>query len=77
MTGLSKIGALTNATKAQIITALNALLALGITFHVVLTAVQLGAIDVAANAVLSLVVGLTYTQSALRVAPQPPDAKVG
>ena len=66
MSRLAKLGALTNATKAQIIATLNALLALVITFHVVLTAAQLGAVDVAGNAVLSLIVALTYTQSPLR-----------
>lgn len=66
---LARLGALTNATKANIISAINGVLGLLIAFHVVLTQQQLGAVDVAVNAVLSLIVGLTYTQSAKRAAP--------
>ena len=57
---------MTNATKAQIIVAINSLFALGQAFHVVLTAPQLAASQVAVNAVLSLFVGATYEQSAKR-----------
>ena len=64
---LQKLGQTTNASKAQIIVAVNAVLALLVAFHVVLTQAQLGAIGVAVNAVLGLVVSLTYTQSAKRV----------
>lgn len=74
---LPKIGQLTNATKAQIIATVNAVLGLLIAFHVVLTAAQLGAVDVAANAVLSLIVGLTYTASPLRIDPPSPGGTGG
>ena len=67
---LSKIQTMTNATKANIIAALNALLGVLITFHVFLTQAQLGAIDVAANAILALIIGLTFTESAKRVGPR-------
>lgn len=58
---------ITNATKAQIIAVVNALLGLLIAFDIVFTQTQLSAIDVFVNAVLALFVGLTYTQSAKRV----------
>lgn len=57
---------MTNATKAQIIAAVNALLGLAVAFDVVLTQAQIGAVDVAVNAVLSLLVGLTFKQSPRR-----------
>lgn len=66
---LQQIGQATNAAKAQVILAVNSVLALLIAFHVVLTASQLGAVDVAVNAVLSAFVALTYTQSHKRVDP--------
>lgn len=69
---LQQIGQATNAAKAQVIIAINGVLALLVAFHVVLTTAQLGAIDVAANAVLGLFVALTYTQSHKRIdAPKP------
>ena len=73
---LAQIGQATNAAKAQVILAVNSLLALLIAFHIVLTAPQLGAVDVAANAVLSAFVALTYTQSHKRIDPPAPP-KVG
>lgn len=57
---------MTNATKAQIIAAVNALLGLAVAFNVVLTQTQIGAIGVAVNAVLAIVVGLTFKQSPKR-----------
>lgn len=57
---------MTNATKAQIIVAINSLLMLAIAFDIALTEAQVGAIGVAANAVLSLYVGLTYKDSPAR-----------
>lgn len=78
MSWLQKIGTITNATKAQIIAAINAILGLLIAFHVVLTEPQLGAIDVAANAVLALIVAVTFTQSSMRLKharPEPVPAK--
>jgi hypothetical protein len=54
---------MTNATKAQIIVVINALLALLQAFHVNLSPGQQGAILVFINAVLALWVGLTYTYS--------------
>ena len=70
MAWLKKIQTMTNATKANIIATLNALLGVLITFHAVLTQAQLGAIDVAANAILALIVGLTFTESVKRVGPR-------
>lgn len=57
----------TNATKAQIIAAVNGLLGLAVAFNVVLTQTQIGAVDVAVNAALALAVGLTFKQSPKRV----------
>ena len=68
---LTKAITMTNATKGNIIAAINAVIGLLIAFHVTLTEAQLGAIDVAANAVLILIMGLTFTNSAKRV-PAPP-----
>lgn len=61
---------MTNATKAQVLALVNALLGLAVAFDLALTQVQLGAITVAVNAVLSLWVGLTFKSSAKRL----PDA---
>jgi len=58
---------LTNATKAGIIAALNALLGLLIAFGVPLSDVQTAAILGFGNAVLAVVVGLTYQNSPKRV----------
>lgn len=75
---LQQLGQSTNAAKAQVILAVNAVVALLIAFHVVLTAPQLGAVDVAVNAVLSAFVALTYTQSHKRVdAPASPPVTPG
>jgi hypothetical protein len=60
----------TNATKAGVIAALNALLALLIAFNVPLSDTQTAAILGLGNAVLGLWVGLTYQNSPKRV----PDA---
>lgn len=57
---------MTNATKAQIIAAVNALLGLAVAFNVALTQAQIGAVDVAANGLLALAVGLTFKQSPKR-----------
>ena len=65
---------ITNATKAQAIAAVNAILGLLAAFNVGhLTNNQSGALLVAVNAVLSLVVGITYKSSKSRV-PDPPPA---
>lgn len=58
---------MTNATKAGVITCLNALLGLLLAFGVPLSTVQTGAILAFGNAVLGLVVALTYKQSAKRI----------
>lgn len=59
---------MTNATKAQIIAAVNALLGLAVAFNVALTQAQIGAVGVVVNAALALFVGLTFKQSPLRKA---------
>jgi len=65
---------ITNATKAQAIAAVNAILGLLATFNLGhLTPGQSGAVLVAVNAVLSLIVGVTYKLSKTRV-PDPPPA---
>ena len=61
---------MSNATKAQILALVNALLLLAVAFDVALTQAQIGAVGVAVNAVLSLWVGLTYGRSPKRL----PDA---
>lgn len=69
---MSRVLAMTNATKAQIIVALNAVMGVLIAFDVPLTLVQVGTIDVAVNAVFGLFVAATYTSSAKRV-PSPDE----
>jgi hypothetical protein len=61
---------LTNATKAQLIVAINAILVLVTAFGLDLSNEQMAAVTAAANAVLSLWIGLTYKDSPKRV----PDA---
>jgi len=64
---------ITNATKAQIIAALNAVLGVLGSFNIGhLTHAQQGAILVAANAVLAALVGVTYQSSSKRVKASPP-----
>jgi hypothetical protein len=60
----------TNSTKALIIAVLNALLGVAVSFNIGLSDAQTGAIMIAANAVLALIVGLTYKNSPKRI----PDA---
>lgn len=69
----SSLRVMTNATKAQLILAINALLGVAQAFDVALTAGQLGAIQIAVNAVLSLFVAVTLNQSAKRI-DSPPDS---
>ena len=65
---------ITNATKAQAIAAVNAILGLLSAFNIAhLTDAQSGALLVAVNAILALVVGITYKASKARV-PDPPAA---
>jgi hypothetical protein len=59
---------MTNATKAQIIAAVNAALSLLTAFHVIFTTAQISSIDVIVNAVLALYVGITYKNSRKRIA---------
>ena len=66
MTAFQELFTVSNATKAQILAAINAVLGLLIAFHVVFTQEQMGAIDVAINAIASLIVGLTFQLSAMR-----------
>lgn len=70
---LSRLGQITNATKAQIIAAVNAIFGVLIAFHVALSTGQIASIDIALNAVAALIVALTFTQSAKRM-PDPPPA---
>ena len=58
---------MTNATKAQILALVNAVLLLVVAFDVALPQAQIGALGVAVNAALSLWAGLTYGKSAKRV----------
>lgn len=67
MAWFSKFAVLTNATKAQIGFAINAILLVLVAFNVVLTQTQLASISIAVNAVLSLFVAGTYAQSNMRV----------
>jgi hypothetical protein len=55
-----------NALKAQIIVAINAVLGLVVAFGVSLTDAQQGAITVAANALLGVWVAVTYKASPMR-----------
>ena len=61
---------MTNTTKANVIVAINSILALIVAFGVNLSDKQTGAITLAVNALLSLWVSLTYKQSPKRT----PDA---
>jgi hypothetical protein len=58
---------MTNATKALVISVLNAALGVAVVFGVSITEVQTGAIMVLANSVGALVVALTYKRSAKRI----------
>lgn len=58
---------ITNATKALIISVVNAVLGLAVAFGVALTPEQIGAILAVANSVGALVVALTYKSSPTRV----------
>jgi hypothetical protein len=58
----------TNATKAQILAAVNALIVLVTAFGLELSADQIGAITLTVNALFSAYIGLTYKQSPKRVA---------
>lgn len=62
---------MTNATKAMLIAVANSLLGVLAAFGVGFTEAQNGAILAALNAVLALVVGLTYKNSPTRI---PDDA---
>lgn len=59
---------MTNATKAQVLALVNALLMLAVAFDVALTELQIGGIGVVVNAALSLWISLTYKDSAKRIA---------
>lgn len=61
---------MTNATKANLIAALNALLGLAVLFGAPLSEEQIAGVLAAANAVGVLVIGLTYKSSPKRT----PDA---
>lgn len=67
MSWLAKIIVMTNATKLQIVTFINAIMGVLIAFDVLLTQAQLGAIDIAVNAALALIGALTFTNSAKRI----------
>jgi hypothetical protein len=58
---------LTNATKAQIIVAINAIFGLLTAFDIGISDTQKGAIIVAANAILGFFVGATYKNSPKRI----------
>lgn len=58
---------ITNTTKALLIAAINAILAVVTTFDLGLTQAQLGAIGIAVNAILALVVAVTFKQSKMRL----------
>jgi len=68
---LTKLGTMTNATKASIIATVNATFGLLVAFNVALTEGQQGAIITFVNAALGLVIAMTFTNSAKRV-PDPP-----
>lgn len=59
---------MTNATKANIIAAINAALVLVISFGVNVSDAQQAAIVLGVNALLALIVGLTYELSPKRIA---------
>lgn len=67
MAWFTKIITATNAAKAQLVIAINAIFALLGAFNVFATQAQISAVDLAVNAVLALFVALTYTQSSMRL----------
>lgn len=69
---LNSLLTITNATKSQIITAINSIFGILIAFNLVFTQTQMGAIDIAVNAFLSLLVGVTYGKSSMRRATPKP-----
>lgn len=64
---------MTNAVRAQIIVAVNALLALAANFGVGVSSNQAGAISLAVNAVLGVWVALTYKNSPKRILDEPKE----
>lgn len=58
---------ITNATKANLLAAINALLGVLVLFGVDLTADQMAGILTAVNALAVLIIGLTYKKSPKRV----------
>jgi hypothetical protein len=58
---------MTNATKANIIAAINAVLACAMLFGLPVSDVQVGGIGIAVNAVLAVFVGLTFKSSPKRL----------
>ena len=66
---------LTNATKAQVIVALNAVLSLVTAFGLDLSNEQMAAITTAVNALLALWIALTYKDSPKRI-PDAPETGV-
>ncbi len=58
---------MTNATKANIAATVNAVLGAAVLFGLPLSEAQLGGVIAAANAIVVLVVGLTYKDSQKRI----------
>jgi hypothetical protein len=63
---VNKFLTMTNATKANVIALVNAALGILITFNVILTQTQVGAIEIGVNAALAFFVAGTYTLSKSR-----------
>lgn len=64
---MSRLLTMSNATKANVIAAINGIFGVLLAFHIALSQTQIGAIDIAVNAVLALLVGATFTQSSKRI----------
>ena len=75
MSWFKKILTATNAAKAQLAIAINAIFAVLQAFNVVATQAQIASIQIAVDAVLALLVGLTFTQSSMRLKHPRPAGK--
>jgi hypothetical protein len=72
-----KLPPMTNALRAQIIVAVNALLALVTAFGLGLSDNQIGTISLAVNALLGVWVALTYKDSPKRIPDEPVPVSTG
>lgn len=67
MTWLKKLLTATNAAKAQIALLINAVFGVLQAFSVVATQAQIASVQIAVDALLAVLIAMTYTQSSMRL----------